>query len=64
MRSGGMTWRLAGSTAIAALAFTGAVSAQEDCPTDCLTPHGPGGCDDPACSEAVCAIEPACCDIE
>ncbi len=64
MRSGGKIWRLTGTAAIALLAVGGTAWAQEDCPTDCLTPHGPGGCDDPACSEAVCAVEPACCDIE
>jgi len=31
---------------------------------DCLVPHAPlNGCNDPLCCNAVCAIEPACCQL-
>ena len=63
MRGGRSNWRLAASTAVATLACAGLASAQ-DCPSNCVQEHGPGGCDVPACSEAVCAIESACCAVE
>ncbi|MFO0963143.1 MAG: hypothetical protein U0625_09590 [Phycisphaerales bacterium] len=31
---------------------------------DCRTSHTTAGCDDAACCSAVCAIDPACCEIE
>lgn len=34
----------------------------DSCAGDCLTPHQTPHCNDPACCEAVCRIEPYCCD--
>ncbi|MFQ5415088.1 MAG: hypothetical protein ACE5E6_11580, partial [Phycisphaerae bacterium] len=31
---------------------------------DCCTPNGTPGCDDVACCESVCAIDPFCCDSQ
>jgi hypothetical protein len=63
MQGGRMIWRLSALAGIVAMTGAGVASAQ-DCSTDCLQPHGPGGCDTPECTDAVCAIEPACCDVE
>lgn len=30
---------------------------------DCCEPHGGTGCDDPECTEAVCAADPFCCSV-
>lgn len=32
-------------------------------PNDCSVPNGTPGCSDAACCEAVCAIDPYCCDV-
>ncbi|MGA1466486.1 MAG: dockerin type I repeat-containing protein [Phycisphaerales bacterium] len=63
MQGGRMNWRLSALAGIVAMTGAGLASAQ-DCSTDCLQPHGPGGCDTPECTDAVCTIEPACCDVE
>jgi hypothetical protein len=31
--------------------------------SNCCTPNGGLGCDDPACEAAVCAVDPFCCDV-
>jgi hypothetical protein len=31
---------------------------------DCCAPHGTPACEDPACTAAVCADDPFCCDVE
>jgi hypothetical protein len=40
-------------------------SLEPDCPGvgDCCVPHPTGGCDNPACCDLVCSIDPACCLI-
>ena len=72
MHGGEMPWRLSALAVVVALTAAGAASAQQ-CSTNCLQNHAVKGCtepdltcgcEDPICSEAVCAQIPDCCYIE
>ena len=48
----------------AAAAMDGCAACQGPMPGDCCEPGETLGCDDAACTDAVCAVDPFCCDTQ
>ena len=56
--------RVVHAAVLCLLACVAGVAAQSTCPSDgdCLEPHGNPGCSNQDCCEAICGLDPFCCD--